>query len=125
MLPKRNENIPKFDAYLNDEQVYISLKNFWIDLFFDILDEKGLEKSDWIAPFYSTRYANGESFMDGNPIFSALSIDNRIIRLIHENLDEVESHWEEMNEEKDELVIVCGLPSKSADAVANLIRNWL
>ncbi|WP_423394456.1 hypothetical protein [Burkholderia sp. LMG 21824] len=123
----KRKKTSRFYAYLDDEQVYSRLEDYWLELFKKIMLDKGLSEKDWVTPLYNTTFSNGEKFMDANPIFSAkIKAGNRSIKIIHDHIDdEIENHWIETSDDKNELVIVCALPEKSANVVESLIRSWI
>ncbi|MDX7986227.1 hypothetical protein FE392_02605 [Xenorhabdus sp. 12] len=113
-----------FENYLNDEQVYYELEQYWDSLFFSVNDSSS---DEWIAPYYNTYYNNGLKFMDANPIFSAKSkVTDKSIKIIQEPLEELDSvqYWIDSNE-KNELVIICSFSEENILAVKKLIKKWL
>ncbi|WP_244967860.1 hypothetical protein [Xenorhabdus budapestensis] len=113
-----------FENYLNDEQIYCELEQYWNSLFFNMINGSG---DEWIVPYYNTSYNNGLKFMDANPIFSAKSkITDKSIKIIQEPLEELDSiqYWVDSNG-KNELVIICSFSEKNLSDVKKLIKKWL
>src|SRR6185437_14455104 len=107
---------PLFPNFLHDEREYASAERSWRDLWERIRDSRQ-SLSHWHEPWLTTSYLNGKPFLDGDPIFSAISeTDKRAIRVIQH---EAESHelevdfWAETfgddDDKIDVLVIDCAL----------------
>ncbi|WP_129716413.1 hypothetical protein [Pedobacter sp. SYP-B3415] len=83
---------------------------FW-EQFFEHLAAGKHKAADWQMPFYNTRFADGEEFGDGNPIYSVKNLKTgKFVKIVQEHPapgERLLSHWEEKHE-KDELVVVCG-----------------
>lgn len=121
-----------FDNFLDDEEVYVALEKYWIDVFFMLLDKENIDGRDWISPYYKTTFGNGKKMMDGNPIFSAKSKKNdKVIKIIQENPinENVFSYWNnsslENNHNQNELVIVCTLNNHNLEKVKEIIISWI
>ncbi|MFJ5562470.1 hypothetical protein [Lysinibacillus xylanilyticus] len=120
-----------FVNYLDDEDVYTALEQYWIDMFFMLLQKENFDGSDWICPYYNTTFNNGKKMMDGNPIFSAkLKKGNKIIKIIQESSKngDVFSYWMNSsmgNRSQKELVIVCTLNNNNLEKIKDIIVNWI
>ncbi|MGE7951563.1 hypothetical protein [Lysinibacillus xylanilyticus] len=128
MIP--HHKFQKFNTYLEDEYVYAELEQFWIDFFLSILDKNSKNKNEWISPFYNTKFSNGKSMMNANPIFSAKLLKNeKIIRILQTDMGDQQelSHWinSTMDNHNDELVINCVLSEKNLIEIESLILNWI
>ncbi|WP_068984820.1 hypothetical protein [Lysinibacillus xylanilyticus] len=128
MIP--HQKFQKFNTYLEDEYVYAELEQFWLDFFLSILDKNSKNKNEWISPFYNTKFSNGKSMMNANPIFSAKSLKNeKIIRILQTDMGDQQelSHWinSTMDNHNDELVINCVLNEKNLIEIESLILNWI
>ncbi|GAB0170620.1 hypothetical protein LSPCS325_40570 [Lysinibacillus sp. CTST325] len=128
MIP--HHKFQKFNTYLEDEYVYAELEQFWIDFFLSTLDKNSKNKNEWISPFYNTKFSNGKSMMNANPIFSVKSLKNeKIIRILQTDMGDQQelSHWinSTMDNHNDELVINCVLNEKNLIEIESLILNWI
>ncbi|WP_460914689.1 hypothetical protein [Spirosoma areae] len=73
--------LAKYKNFLSDKELYLQNKKFWGDTIVN-LSEVSFE--EWVT----TKFANGEDFFDGNPIFSAFySSLNKAVRIIQLPID--------------------------------------
>lgn len=116
-----------FEDYLENTKTYFALEQFWVQLFYSVLNEQKISLDNWIIPFYNTYFSNQEKDMDGNPIFSAKSKQTgRIIKIIQTTHDEdVLEIWQDTFDGNEELVIYLTLRDKNADKVKSIINDWL
>lgn len=121
-----------FGNYLDDEDVYIALEKYWIDMFFMLLHNENIDGGDWVCPYYNTTFSNGKKMMDGNPIFSAISKKrNKVIKIIQESPENgnVLSYWInssiDNNQSQKELVIVCTLNDRNLEKIKDIIISWI
>lgn len=115
-----------FENYLEDENEYLALENYWVAVFSELLTEAKLNLEDWNCPHYNTFFSNGKKMMDGNPIFSAMSkIDGRIIRVIQDEPggDDELRHWTDKGGK--ELVVACAPTEKDIEEARGVLRNWI
>lgn len=117
-----------FHNFLTDDKIYEEVEKFWCQIFEEILASMGKKKEDWIVPFYTTAFANGKRFMDGNPIFSAKATTSaKSIRIIqHELMAENEKLlvWFD-TDEKNEMVISCELNNSILAKIKTEITRFI
>ena len=123
-----------FANFLSDPTEYALSERYWQDLFRAITREEGVTH-DWHDPWLNTTFADGTSFADGNPIFSAWTPNRgrgvRIIQLdpVNVGTDLSFSSWEDAFGEGDdtilELVICCVLSDENALQASRYIRQWV
>lgn len=114
-----------FDDFLENEETYLALEQFWTTLFCSMLNNRNDNLDKWIIPYYNTYFRNGQKDMDGNPIFSAKSKQiGRIIRIIQTADDEdIFDYWRE--DRKYEIVIVLTSCKENIDKAKSVINDWL
>jgi hypothetical protein len=120
--------------FLSDPTEYSLSERYWQDLFRAIAREEGVS-DDWHDPWLNTTFADGTSFADGNPIFSASSpkrgLGVRIIQLDPANVGEdlgFNSWLDDFGNGDDtirELVICCVLSDENALQASRYIRQWV
>ena len=107
---------------------YHKLEAFWVDLFKSIPTARSYE---WVIPFYATTFANGEPFLDGNPIFSAACIDKKIVVRILQAKDGLPGavvSWPDSADNGSMLEYVISVSSTTevtCQIVRSLITIWL
>ncbi|MEA5602187.1 hypothetical protein [Nostoc sp. UHCC 0252] len=123
-----------FKAFLSNIDDYRASENFWRNLCESILRKHQGEKHGWKI-WLNVHFNDGTPFLDGNPIYSLISPDNK--KSICINQDEANKEkiyivaW--MNKfgpiDKEnfieELVIVCELSEESAQLASELIEAWI
>ena len=118
-----------FKNFLEDKQVYQNNVVYWKNILGNIVKDKS-ENYYWIEP----KFANGESFFDGNPIISFVcQLSKKAVRIIQENpeSDSIEiGAWVDIfylseDEPIKELVISLELSSESEKSAKNLIKKWI
>jgi hypothetical protein len=116
-----------FDDFLENATTYSQVEQFWLDLFWGIIDEKNQDRSAWISPYYNTCFSDGRKFMDGNPIFSSKNkINNKSIRVIQEGVNDFDGVQSRIDrKEKNELVIICSLTNDNLEKIKKLITEWV
>src|SRR5437867_9865303 len=71
---------PLFGNFLTDANEYRQAEDFWENLWRKQVDPHALH-TDWKV-WINTQFADGTAFMDGNPIFSRVSVvDGRAVRV--------------------------------------------
>ncbi len=116
----------RFPGFLDHPDIYATSCRYWQEL----LKEAG---PDWQTPWLKTCFMNGEPFMDGNPIASAIHRRTRRgIRIIQEPLagSSTISAWFDRfdadgPEEVLELVIVLSATERTLKEAAKLVQEWL
>lgn len=63
-----------FEGFLSKPKTYKDLEQDFESVFVSLLEKERLDKKDFKIPYYNTHFANGKSFMDGKPIFSAKNL---------------------------------------------------
>ena len=118
-----------FKNFLEDKQVYQNNVVYWKDILSKIVKDK-LENYYWIEP----KFANGESFFDGNPIISFVcQSSKKAVRIIQEEPESdsleigawVDDFYLSEEETIKELVISLELSSESEKIAKNLIKKWI
>ena len=124
--------VPLYSNFLNDIGEYRESEVYWKNSW-DNMGTDSLRCFNWSHPWLST---GSPDFLDGNPIFSALSPKlRRGVRIIqHEPTSkkmEVQA-WPDFVGGNDydptairELVISCALSEAAADCAFSLIRLWV
>lgn len=70
-----------FNDFLTNPKAYKDLEKHFYDHFHKNIPD-GL-RSNFDHPYYSTKFADGSIFMDGNPIFSAINRKNgSVLRIV-------------------------------------------
>ncbi|MCB1194200.1 MAG: hypothetical protein H7A23_00970 [Leptospiraceae bacterium] len=120
---------PLFINFLNDKRTYQVNQKFW-----KLAICKLASKLNGKHFFYNDNFVNGESFLDGNPIYSIYYNDlKKSVRIIQEEFEGDKlriSAWLEKkelaNQEMyDELVIDLELSVESKKLALDLIENWI
>jgi hypothetical protein len=120
-----------FPNFLEDEAEYQAAESYWKVLWSETPSQtvwKG-----WSEPWLITSFLNGKKFLDGDPIFSAISKTDRLaVRVIqHEptsedlDIDFWIDSFDTGDLAVDVLVINCALSDASAQYSAYLLRSWL
>lgn len=118
-----------FPDFLENSKTYADAKQFWESLCQKILSETGLETS-WQIPWMDN------AFLDGNPIFSAVSKRNhrgvRIVQEVPGEADDLDLDWwlEYVGEKTSpdaiqELVIACCPSRSNITEIERLLREWV
>ncbi len=109
-----------FGNFLEDQNVYLQNEEYYNNLFKKITGHK--PKS-----YYNTKYANGDKFLNGNPIFST-KYNNRLIRIIQDEPESDGPYLYARIEEKDdrtyELVINLELSKEIELKLADYLKKW-
>ena len=118
-----------FPRFLEDTTEYGKAEQYWIELW------RHIEGTfEWTTPWLKTQFANGDPFYDGNPIFSAFSLQRqrgvRVVQLDAESDDEPFSCWVEAaeapkGEPLDSLVLCCGLTDHTAIRATQMLAGWV
>lgn len=116
-----------FDNFLENVTTYSQVEQFWLDLFWGIVDEHNQDRSAWISSYYNVCFSDGGKFMDGNPIFSSKNkINNKSIRVIQEKIDDFDDVQSRIDKkEKDELVLICSLTKDNLVEIKKVITDWI
>ena len=117
-----------FKNFLSDKRVYRLNQIFWKKQVQKIMGA-GYAAGSWI----NDSYANGQSFFNGNPIFSARLSPRKAIRIVQEEPESptIEfGYWTEKtqfpgDQEVEELVISLELSSESKQLALKAIKEWL
>ena len=118
-----------FKNFLEYKQVYQNNVVYWKDILSKIVKDK-LENYYWIEP----KFANGESFFDGNTIISFVcQSSKKAVRIIQEEPESdsleigawVDDFYLSEEETIKELVISLELSSESEKIAKNLIKKWI
>jgi hypothetical protein len=83
-----------YDNYLTCKKTYLALEDLFLNEFRSFVS-KNAKPENFQAPFYTTKFKNGQSFADANPIFSARDTEkNRVMRIvINEEDEEISIHY--------------------------------
>ncbi|HKB60939.1 MAG TPA: hypothetical protein VKC56_12955 [Gallionellaceae bacterium] len=123
-----------YEKFLEDRRVYLAARAFWFRQARRIFPDREI-----LPPYLSERFANGELFFDGNPIFNVINQrTNRAARIVQESpihFDKFYSSWEQETElglnsngrpvKIAEKVIVLTLTSETLEKSTNELRIWL
>ena len=120
-------NLSKYESFLNDEKVYLENIKFWENEFNNLLNDISYHK------YFSTTFANGKDFFDGNPIFNfKVENSNKAVFIVQEQLESEETYFqawidkfETDTENLDKLVIVLELTEKSLYLTKELVKKWI
>lgn len=116
-----------FNNFLKDDHTYLTNVEYWQKQFKKLLAGIEFEK------YFNTTYANGEDFLDGNPIFNfKLNNSERAVFIIQEEpesddvcfnawIDKFESDVETVVK----LAIVLELSEQSLDLTIDLVNKWI
>ena len=125
-------NLSRFGNYLHDEEIYLRLEEYWVDIFFMWLNKNNIDSDDWRSPYYNTCFVNGKKMMDGNPIFSAISSKTeKVIRIILESnsSENMFTWWTDTTMDStmphNELVIICTLNEHDLKKVEEIVTMWI
>ena len=118
-----------FMDFLRSKKVYTENANYWQTIVSELLAPTQIKAEAYLQ----TTFANGEPFLDGNPIFHfVVKKLSKAVRIIQEaaESDKLEiSAWinnTELDEtEINELVIVLQLSEESKAIALNLIKTWI
>ena len=122
----------RYRDFLSDPQQYAQAEAFWRDLWEQMGRLTG-QRDEWKHPWLTTTFANGVPFLDGDPIFSAISRTRDLaVRVIqHEpERDEPElDYWvDEFGDEWNKvrvLAISCALSVEVATYARDLFYAWM
>lgn len=79
-----------FENYLQDALVYKKLEEHLVVFFNSKIAELRINGNFYELGFYNTKFSNGESFMDGNPIFSVKNKQNEnVLKVIIDSVLEL------------------------------------
>lgn len=123
-----------YERFLEDRRVYLAARAFWFRHIRRILPN-----NEMLPPYLSERFANGELFFDGNPIFNIINQRTaKAARIIQESpirFEDYYTSWEQdttvtlrLDNEQiviKEKVIVLTLTSASLEKSTNELRLWL
>ena len=119
--------------FLKDPKQYAKAEKLWVKTWLALIEQLGQEKQ-WEVPWFEPRFANGEPFRDGNPIFTAIDRSRglvvRIIQMPHAAEGEPDLiSWNNKfaagdPEEADELVIACVLSDETLAQATKLMTKW-
>jgi hypothetical protein len=120
--------------FLSNPTEYALSERYWRDLFRAIAREEGAS-DDWQDPWLNTKFVDGTSFADGNPIFSAWTpkrrLGVRIIQLDPANAREELnfSSWLDVFGDGDDAIrelVICGvLADENSLQASRMIRQWV
>jgi hypothetical protein len=121
-----------YPSFLNDPQEYAKLEAFWQSHWHEFITRMGQQKL-WKSPWLNTTFADGTPFQDGNPIFSAVDLKDRIGIQITQlepaaNPRELD-FWTDIFDEGGEnikiLVISCVLTAETLKDCSDLMNQWI
>jgi len=119
--------------FLHDPSKYALAASLWQSEWSQLVLSAGVEH-EWDSPWLKTTFANGTPFLDGNPIFSAVSRTmRRGIRVIQQEPDGAEEgllFWVDtfargQPDAVKELVITCVLTSEILHKIVALMKQWV
>jgi hypothetical protein len=121
-----------FPDFLHDSAQYAQAEAFWVRQW-ELLVRFTGQQAEWKHPWLRTASANGTPFLDGDPIFSAISHERRVaVRVIqHEAEDDGPGldFWVDTFGDEGEavrvLVISCSLSDEAAIYARDLLYSWL
>lgn len=124
-----------FKAFLSNLEEYKASEKFWRNLCESILIKQQGQKHGWKS-WLNVHFSDGTPFLDGNPICSLISPDNRkgVCIIQDEPITEkiyigawMDKFGSIDGEENfvEELVIVCELSEESAQLASELIEAWV
>lgn len=112
-----------YDDYLVCKETYAALENRFLNEFGSLVS-KNDRPEIFLAPFYMTKFKNGQSFFDANPIFSARDTEkNRVIRIIINENDKKVSIHHKPTEYGDETIIFGGI--MNLDHILQVMKEWV
>lgn len=115
--------------FLQNPNDYVEAETVWQTLWISLPQQNA-----WRTPWLNTVFADGTPFMDGDPIFSAISNSGqRAVKIIQQAPDYGASHFEHWLETKPDmpdwpqqvLVISCVLSSEHLEQSKNLLAAWM
>jgi hypothetical protein len=117
--------------FLHEPKEYFAVESHWENLWKTQIDPHGSHR-DWTR-WVNTNFADGTPFMDGNPVFSRISLrDRRSVRVIQNEPNAQSlalSFWLERgsraNSTVGELVISCELSNETSQYAAALMLAWV
>lgn len=118
-----------FKDFLKNKRIYAENVGYWQAIVSELLAPTQIKAEAYLQ----TTFANGEPFLDGNPIFHfVVKKLNKAVRIVQEvaESDKLEiTAWinnTELDEmEINELVIVLQLSEESKTLALDLIRTWI
>jgi len=118
-------------TFLVDAAEYEAAQARWHQLW-DRLTTAAHVQAEWHVPWFTPEFVNGTPMRDGNPIFSAVSPNQRRgVRIIqHEpTAGQLElDYWLDTfasEEPVSELVISCALSAEAEQKVSELLHAWI
>ena len=120
-----------FRNFLDDPQEYGEAEKLWRVKWQDLTRRLGQEER-WVTPWIDTKFADGTSQRDGNPIFSAIDPSRHLaVRVIQmkQSSEADLSFWIDafaagQKEAVDELVIACVLSDETLLQAVDLMAQW-
>jgi len=122
-----------YPKFLEDAHEYVAAERLWQSRWSDLLRYTP-EGHSWKSPWLATAFADGTPMRDGNPIFSAVSPNERlgvrVIQLEPASNDRGFSFWvdkfaKDQPEELSELVITYVMTDENLLKALDLIRQWI
>ncbi len=118
-----------FKDFLKNKRIYAENVGYWQSIVSELFAPTQIKAEAYLQ----TTFANGEPFLDGNPIFHfVVKKLNKAVRIVQEvaESDKLEiTAWisnTELDEmEINELVIVLQLSEESKTIALDLIRTWI
>lgn len=113
-----------FESYLEDSLVYMSLERYFLNFFYSSLEFLGGDRSDFLVPFYRAAFTDGQSFQDGNPIFSAKNkvSGNSLRVVVSDDVVDVVSYGEAKSG-GEELVVIGNV--KNLSEIEVFVFGWI
>jgi hypothetical protein len=113
------------DNSLADRDESAVLEDCLKEFFLRSLAQTGAEPGDWTIPFFTTSFADGTPFCDGNPVFSAANENKKVLlRVVLDDQAaepfEYDDHW---NGRYAERVVVGRVAD--LDAIKDRMISWL
>ncbi|MBG1263889.1 hypothetical protein [Nostoc commune] len=124
-----------FKTFLSNVHEYKASENFWCKLCESILIKNQGQKHGWKI-WLNVHFIDGTPFLDGSPIYSLISPDNRKGICIYQDepskatisivawMDKFGSIDDDKNF-IEELVITCELSEESSQLAAELMEAWV
>ena len=113
-----------FKNYLSNPDTYKNLEEHIVNKFTRLANTKKIETSSFSLPFYTTKFSDGTSFMDANPIFSVKNMKTGDIfkAILDEEIDKpfIATKNTELGQE-----LSITLPLKSINSLDAEISKWL
>nr|MCU0391049.1 hypothetical protein [Thermoflexibacter sp.] len=118
-----------FKDFLKNKEIYLENTIYWQTIIDKILLPHQIETEIWLE----TSFANGEPFLDGNPIFHFIvKKQKKAVRIIQEEIENNKvaiTAWINNTEfdeiEINELVISLQLSEESKKIALDLIKTWI